>query len=103
MILHRAGSATALSNDQLGQSWVVESDGDDIYEPAGPSYSTKSLEDLERSSLRKTDNATNGSSSHGYRNSPSQKQAPQEEANVPRNRSSRTSIRASAEPELIMP
>ncbi|KAL9066755.1 MAG: hypothetical protein Q9161_007344 [Pseudevernia consocians] len=59
---------------QLGESWVVESDGDDEYNPP-----PKQADGMRRS------------------------QATAEPAESPRKRSSRVNARASAEPEFIMP
>ena len=59
---------------QLGESWVVESDGDDEYNPP-----SKQADGMRRS------------------------QATAESAESPRKRSSRVNARASAEPEFIMP
>lgn len=69
--------ARARPKSQLGESWVVESDGDDEYTPPQASRKAKQLEGTRHSRVV-------------------------HEADAPRG-PSRTSARASAEPEFVMP
>lgn len=87
----RTPQARIRSKPQLGDSWVVESDGDDEGEPIKSAAHTNS------------DSSTIAETEAGRPRKASTSEAVTNTNESPRKRSSRTSARPSAEPELMMP
>lgn len=82
----RSPHAPVRTKPQLGDSWVVESDGDDDSDPQATSASLVS-------------NSASSTRADALRLSQGSSKTPE----TPRKRTSRTSTRASVEPDLIMP
>ena len=87
----RTPQARIRSKPQLGDSWVVESDGDDEGEPIKSAVQATS------------DSSTIAETDAGRPRKASTSEAVTNTNESPRKRSSRTSTRPSAEPELMMP